>query len=334
MVINSYLEKKAKKHRKLNYVLFGAILFSAILYDQANAYGFTVYYLYKLANFSGGIPYSFGTRLALDHQTGEVYVISNDRVSIFNARGMETYQFGEASGLGSISDLVVKKDGGIITLSYGAGRGYFLGYCNYRGELERKIWVSGLPSSFPSFQPGKLFLKGGRLYLADLTHLFVAQVNEKGVCLKTWDLNRIMGWDKLKDAAGNLMKPGSVGAFGFDMDNKGDMYLTIPTSFRAFKVTPGGKVSAFGQGGDGPGKFGVASGITVDDRGYIYVTDRLRCVVLIFDKNLEFVREFGYRGYGPGGLIVPTEDVIGRDGTLYVSQGANRGVDVFKMGYD
>ncbi|MDA8091312.1 MAG: hypothetical protein M0Z61_13980 [Nitrospiraceae bacterium] len=327
--------RKGLKFIKRSVALFGAALLCSVFCGQAGAYGLTVYYLFKLANFSGGIPYSFGTRLAVDGYTGEVYVISDDTVSIFNSAGMQTYQFGEAGNLGVISDLAVDKDGNILTLSYGRGDNrYFIGFCNYRGELKRKIMVTNLPPSFSIFEPGKLFIKGGHLYLADLSHLLVAQVDEKGVCLRTWDLFHTMGWDKIKDKSGNFMKAGDVGAFGFTMDDAGNMYLTIPTSFRAYKVTPDGKVKGFGVGGSGAGKFGVASGIAVDDKGYIYVTDRLRCAVLIFDKDLNFAREFGYRGYGMGGLIVPTEVAVAKDGTLYVSQGANRGVDVFKMGYD
>ncbi|MDA8173667.1 MAG: hypothetical protein M0018_03640 [Nitrospiraceae bacterium] len=328
------MKAKTGKFKKLRYALFGAIFFPVIFCGQARAYGFTVYYLYKLANFSGFIPFSFGTQLALDDQTGEVYVI-NGGVSIFNTHGMQTFRFGESAGLGSIQGLAVDKDGNIMTLSYERdGMRYFIGFCNYRGELERKIGVTGLPPDFSAFKPQSILLKGGRLYLVDKVNMLVAQIDAKGVCLKTWDLFRIMGWDKVKNDDGSLLKPGAISAFGFTIDGEGNMYFTAPTSFRAYKVTPDGKASGFGQGGDGPGKFGVVSGIAVDSKGYIYVSDRLRCVVMIFDKNLDFVKEFGFRSYGPGGLIVPDDMVIGKDGTLYVSQGGDRGVDVFRMDYD
>ena len=322
---------------KLKCALFGTILFPVLFFNQSAAYGFTVYYLYKLANFSGGIPFGYGAQLSLDKTTGDVYVIdsSHGGVSIFNDRGMETYQFGEAANLGDIASLAVDKDGNIFTLSYQGGvSSYFIGFCDYRGVLKEKIKVTGLPAEFAIFRPNKILLVDGRLYLVDMEHMFVAQVDKKtGVCLKTWDLNHIMGWDK-PNSKGLPYGPGSESAFGFTIDGEGNMYFTIPTAFRAFRVTPDGHVGVFGTGGDGPGKFGVISGIAVDSRGYIYVSDKLRCVVLIFDKNLEFVREFGYRGYGMGGLIVPTDIVIGKDGMLYVAQGGNRGVDAFKMGYD
>ena len=54
---------------------------------------------------------------------------------------------------------------------------------------------------------------------------------------------------------------------------------------------------------------------------------------LVFNKDLNFVTEFGYRGFGPGSLIVPSDVVAGPDGRIYVSQAGNRGVSVFSAAY-
>ena len=55
--------------------------------------------------------------------------------------------------------------------------------------------------------------------------------------------------------------------------------------FSAFRLSPGGEVAQFGRPGSGPGKFGVVAGIAADEAGYIYVADRLRSVVLVFDAS-------------------------------------------------
>lgn len=92
-----------------------------------------------------------------------------------------------------------------------------------------------------------------------------------------------------------------------------------------------GTLEIFGLAGSGPGKFGVVAGIAPENDGdFIYVADRLRSTVLVFDKALNFVSEFGFRGYGPGSLIVPDDIVLDNDGKIYVSQGGNRGVSVFQ----
>jgi len=65
--------------------------------------------------------------------------------------------------------------------------------------------------------------------------------------------------------------------------------------------------------------------------GYIYVSDRLRNVVLVFDRDLMFQTEFGYRGDQPSNLIVPDDLAVDSSGNVYVGQAANRGVSVFKV---
>jgi DNA-binding beta-propeller fold protein YncE len=93
-------------------------------------------------------------------------------------------------------------------------------------------------------------------------------------------------------------------------------------------------VQNFGQPGSIPGKFGVASGIIADNKGNYLVADKLKSVISVFDRGTQFLMEFGGRGNGPGDLIVP--DVLAVDGTdkVYVTQGGNRGVSVFRLIYN
>jgi len=55
-----------------------------------------------------------------------------------------------------------------------------------------------------------------------------------------------------------------------------------------------------------------------DDEGYIYVADKLRCVVIIFDKEFRFQNEFGHRSLRPGGLIAPNDLEVDTQGRIYV----------------
>ena len=74
--------------------------------------------------------------------------------------------------------------------------------------------------------------------------------------------------------------------------------------------------------------------MAADERGSIFVADTLRCVVMIFDRELRFLKEFGYRGLEPGSLIAPMELAADGNGRVYVSQSANRGVSVYRLTYD
>ena len=118
---------------------------------------------------------------------------------------------------------------------------------------------------------------------------------------------------------------------GFTVDGQGNMFFTVPVLFSAFRLSPEGELREFGRSGSGPGKFGVVAGIAVDELGYIYVADRLRSVVLVFDPSFGFQTEFGYRGDRPSSLMVPDDLAIDRKGNVYVGQAANRGVSVFRV---
>jgi hypothetical protein len=104
--------------------------------------------------------------------------------------------------------------------------------------------------------------------------------------------------------------------------------------FKAFRLDTDGHLDSFGRSGSTAGRFGVVSGITSDDKGHIFVTDTLRCVIMIFDKNLSFIREFGYRSLGPEGLIAPKDLVMGNNGKIYVTRMGSHGVGTFVVSGD
>jgi DNA-binding beta-propeller fold protein YncE len=89
-------------------------------------------------------------------------------------------------------------------------------------------------------------------------------------------------------------------------------------------------IATFGQRGSAPGKFNVVGGIARDARGNFYVADMLKSAILVFDREYQFVKEFGYRGYGPGNLVAPASLAASED-KLFVAQVPRRGVSVFRI---
>ncbi len=77
--------------------------------------------------------------------------------------------------------------------------------------------------------------------------------------------------------------------------------------------------------------FSVISGVAVDSRGDIFVSDKLKSVVMVFDRDFRFLFQFGDRGNKPGNLVGPTGLALDGAGRLYVTQLQNRGVSVFSL---
>lgn len=288
---------------------------------------FKVDYLYNLSNFDGIEPYS-GATMFVDETWGELYVCHSDGVSIFSPTGMEVYSFGDDGQLGSIGGgAVVDKDGDIMLLAYhNQGMGRFatdLLLFNYRGEPISRVTLKGIPPEFGGFSPSELVCHNNKLYLADLGSMKVVVADQTGKYLDGYNIASIMRLSAKSVA--------DSGMTGFNADDEGNIYYTISVYFQAYKMTPDRKISSWGTPGSAPGKFNVVTGIATDKAGNIYVVDTLKAAVLVFDKKFHFMTQFGGRGWGPGDLIAPRAVVIDGNGMVYVSQSADRGVNVYKI---
>jgi DNA-binding beta-propeller fold protein YncE len=300
--------------------------------------GVTASFRYPLSNFSGPVP-SHWAKLAVDQERGEVYALNqraND-IRIFDEHGMEIFVFGD--GYSSAADIAIGEDGDIFILSTGYQTAT-VHLLNYRGEHVSEIALKNVPESFSKFIPDRLLYGKQALYLVDSDSLLVVRVDEEGSYQKGYDLNVAMRpfLDREKRKQKEIQEDDwakrqleDINLNGFTVDDHGNMFFTVPVLFSAFRLSPGGEVAQFGRPGSGPGKFGVVAGIATDEMGYIYVADRLRSVVLVFDPGFDFQTEFGYRGDRPSSLMVPDDLAIDREGNVYVGQAANRGVSVFRV---
>ena len=305
-------------------VLLFCSIVSGIFYVDV-AEGIEADFLYSLASFSG-VMHSNWANIHVEKKRNEIYVVFPGKrdIRIFNDNGMEIYRFGDDERLGSVNDIAVRDDGDILALSIGI-RGASIILCNFRGEPLTKLELKNLPHDFLSFSPKRITYREGRIYLLDPNSMRIVVTDENGIFEKGYDVFAIL---KIKDK-----NRGDTMIDGFSLDPEGNMLFTIPVLFSAYTLSPEGKIRSFGVPGSAPGRFGIVGGIVADDRGNYYVADRLKCAVLIFDKNFEFQKEFGYRGLRPENLIGPKDLAVDNQGRLYVSQLRNRGVSVFKITY-
>jgi hypothetical protein len=275
-------------------------------------------------------PFSWAG-LAFDREQNEVYVCDTafGMVRIFNENGMEVYNFGEDGTLGNIYDVALDKDGDILVLSYivtTKGTTYSITRCNYRGEPKSKIEIRNVPPELSKIWPIRIVNKEGHLYLVDKNAMKIIVTDKEGLFENGYDIASILKLSENKRA--------NTGIVGFSVDKDGNILFTIPVLFQAFKLSPDRTLVSFGRRGSAPGRFNVVGGIASDDKGYYYLTDTLRCVVMIFDKDFNFQTEFGYRGFGPGNLIAPKDLGVDGAGRVYVNQSRRRGVSVFKIIYN
>jgi DNA-binding beta-propeller fold protein YncE len=303
--------------------------------------GVTASYRYGLSNFSGPVL-SHWAKLAVDPERNEIYALNrrgND-IRIFDEHGMEIYVFGE--GFATAADLAIAGNGNIFILSTGYKKAS-VHLANYRGELLGEIPLSNVPEAYSNFVADRIMYERGSLYLVDSDALMVILVDETGRFERGYDLNRPLRQylpretrfrRELKNVDWAKVTLRDIEINGFTVDRNGNMLFTIPVLFSGFRMSVDGELTQFGAATGSRGKFGVAAGITTDDSGYIYVSDRLRCVVMVFDEAFTFQTEFGYRGDRPSNLIVPDDLAIDPSGNLYVGQAANRGVSVFKVVHD
>lgn len=284
-------------------------------------------YLYSLSDFYGLIPYSW-TRVVLDRWNAETYVLFQNNIKVFNGNGMEVYEFGDDIDAGLIADVAIDEKTNIFLLT-SKGDKYSIVRCNFRGEPKETIEIRGLPSALTKFVPYRMVYRKGNFYLASLSRMQIVVTDRKGNYIDSYDIKPMieLGEEEKKKAA-------EIDMVGFNVDNNGNMLFTVPTIFKVFRLTPDHKISSFGQPGSIPGRFGIVAGVAEDNRGNYLVVDKLKSVVMVFDKDYTFLTEFGHRGVNPDNLIVPDEIAVDQNDKIYVTQTRKRGVSVFRLAYD
>jgi hypothetical protein len=280
-------------------------------------------YLYTFSDFTGRIPFTW-PGLSSDQTRGEIYVIYQGAVSIFNSVGMEIYRFGDDQALGNITNVAAEQDGSILLLS-SKGDAVSVLRCSFRGELKDTLALKGIPQEFSQLRPQRLISWKGYIYLADLHARKIVITDPSGAFVDGYDVGAVLAKEE---------KPGSENdVVGFNVDRDGNMLFTVPTLFMAFRMSRDHKLESFGGPGNLDGKFNVVGGIASDDKGFIYVADILKSVIMVYDKDFNFQMQFGHRGTDRGSLIAPQQVEVLND-KLFVNQARNQGVSVFRMHYD
>jgi hypothetical protein len=284
-----------------------------------------VVYRHDLADFTGTIPTS-DARVVVDPPRSEVYTVYGNEVRVFNDAGMEIYRFSIDLETGRLVDLAVEESGDLLLLVYesGAGEGnknWSLLRADFRGrpsgalELERR-------GETEAFLPNRLLLRNGKIWLVSQGQMRAGVWDRDGSFERALDLAALGGLPEEERASAEVS--------GFDVAADGTVVFAIPVQFRVHAIDPDGNVRSFGKAGSAAGNFGVLGDVALDGEGNLFVSDRLRSLVMVFRPDFRFLREFG-RTANRESLARPGAMAVDPSGRLYVSQVRNRGVAVFAI---
>lgn len=288
----------------------------------AKAAEYKAVFMHKLSDFSGSKPFN-AAQLKLDPFKGEVYAINGDSVSVFNASGMEVFRIDTDASIGSIVDIMVASDQKLILLASKNNHVNLL-LCNYRGEQLGEITLKGIPPELKDFSPNRLYGRDKEIYLVSLSKMRLMVIDEQGTFIRTIDLAKALGFTE--------QERNDSGLGGFAMDQGGGFVFTDSVSGKLFTLSGDGLTSrVFGRRGSRPGQFGVPAGVAVDRNGNYLVVDKLRCVVMAFDRNFVFLLEFAKRGLNPADLIAPDDIIVDNANRAYISNLRKRGVVVYQL---
>lgn len=93
----------------------------------------------------------------------------------------------------------------------------------------------------------------------------------------------------------------------------------------------GNFVIGWGRHETGRENFGLPSGIAVNSKGLVIVSDELRHDLKTFDRKGNVVQLFGGQGAELGALSFPTAIAVGADDRLYVAERGNRRVQIYDL---
>lgn len=306
-------------------IMTGMTALVAILSAQAPSGPVELAYLYDLSDFTGRIPYS-DARVVADPPRSEVYTLYGNKIQVFNNAGMEIYQFEVDSTEGRILDLGIESNGDMLMLIFASAGGegtkrWSLVRADFRGRLtgEFEVDQSGAAAGL---LPNRLIIRPGRTWL-------ISQSQMRAACyLPDGKLDRILDLAELAGLAPE--ERGNAEVSGLDVGVDGTVVFAVPEQFRVHAIDPSGDVRSFGRVGSGGGNFGVLGDVTLDDKGNIFVSDRLRGVVMVFNRDFRLLRETGTTTGGDV-LVRPGPLALDPAGRLYVSQVRDRGIAVFAI---
>ena len=187
------------------------------------------------------------------------------------------------------------------------------------------------------------------VYVTDRDNLRVQKFDADGTFILSWTVEgpnliafhpdgQIYVYDatngaiEIADKLGNFQGGFSSGGLlsGMTIDPAGNLWTVVQglTDQVRKRTSTGGPIASFGDDGTEPGEFFNPSGIQVDERGNIWVSEQNAHRIQVFDSTFTFLALFGKEGRDPGQFKEPSDFVLRPNGRLYVLETEERQVQV------
>lgn len=165
----------------------------------------------------------------------------------------------------------------------------------------------------------------GSIYIADSGNHRIQRFSRDGTLLDSWGVYASILEGEA--GAGSLSSPWDIA-----VAKDGTIYIADTFNHRIQKLTPDGQFEKmwgiFRQGNDPESMWGPR-GIAIDVNGHVLVTDTGNKRVVVFDKDLNFITQFGSAGFEAGQFDEPVGIAVSPQGWIAVADTWNRRVQIF-----
>jgi DNA-binding beta-propeller fold protein YncE len=229
-----------------------------------------------------------------------------------------------------------------------------------RKDVAAQIWNYGVgPSEAPSvadpYEAGTIALAADQIFGSELyapsglnaprsiaaglnDDLYVADSRNHRILHIASDGSLLNEWGTFADILAGSAPNGSFNEpWGVAVGPDGSVYVSDTWNHRIQKFTKDGKfIKTWGQYGQPVAEIPESAsslwgprGIAVDAKGQVFVADTGNKRIVVFDKDGNYVTEFGTGGFDPGQFDEPVGIAIAPNGTIYVTDTWNQRVQAF-----
>jgi len=259
-----------------------------------------------------------------DLHTGEVFVCDArmNRVIVFDAEGLFLYEMPGGDAYSGPQDVAVDPDGFlVVAASY--ERHSAVVELDFDGLFLREVRLSGLPEGVAEPQIGSLAIspRGDRLYLLDQANLRVWISDRDGAVRASIDLAAGLSAKDARD-----LITGHVDVYGETVL----VALPLFSQIRLFDLD-GNPGKVVGIRGTAPCTLGFPTAAALAGGDELVIVDQQRMLVLRWSiSSNRCLGEYIGLGDAPGYLYFPMDLALDRSGQIFVSQGFEGRVQMYR----